>query len=315
MPLTRPNVVLGIVGLSVALCAESVGAAELSLAWDPVIDPSLSGYKIYYDTDGPGAPYTGQGATEGASPVKVPLASFVDAAAPEARLHGLESCQRYWIAVTAYSDIDGGASESTFSNQVEKTAVASPSPVTVTPLSSTSVRVDWAGLPAGDVGNIPKYRVHYATHPGTPYDGAGSPVEIATSSLSNPLQPSTVLSGLPAGATLYVAVEAVCPDGTTKMSDETSSAATADGGSASDGGASASEGGAQVDGSPAPPVGGPAQGSSTTPATDPSQDGAAATEDAAGCACRLGGPSRRPVGAWSGVLVAVAAFLARRRRS
>jgi PKD repeat protein len=105
--------------------------ADTTVAWDQATTNSdgsamtdLAGYKIYYDTDVTGAPYSGTGITQGSSPVTVPLASLSDASNPEFVLSGLTVSTTYYVAVTAY---DTSSNESGYSNEI--TATESPPPV------------------------------------------------------------------------------------------------------------------------------------------------------------------------------------------
>jgi chitinase len=82
-------------------------ASTITLQWDPETAPDLAGYKVYYSTSA-AAPFTGAGATQGASPVNVTTATT-------ATITGLDPAQAYYFAVTAYS-IAGV--ESPYSNTV-----------------------------------------------------------------------------------------------------------------------------------------------------------------------------------------------------
>jgi len=78
-------------------------AAQVTLAWDPNTEVHLAGYRIYYKTSTPGAPYDGTGANEGDSPIDVPLALLTDEDNPEYTVTGLSDTKTYYFAVTAYS--------------------------------------------------------------------------------------------------------------------------------------------------------------------------------------------------------------------
>ncbi len=122
----------GFLALLLFTCLTASGVeADITVAWDAPITNSdgstltdLAGYKIYYDTDGTGAPYNGIGITQGSSPVTVPLASLSDVSNPEFVLSGLTVSTTYYIAVTAY---DTSANESGYSNEI--TATESPPPM------------------------------------------------------------------------------------------------------------------------------------------------------------------------------------------
>ena len=68
-------------------------AGVLTLAWDASV--GAAGYKIYYDVD-TGAPYTGTGAIEGASPINVGNVLIYS-------IHGLVGT--YYFALTAYNSL------------------------------------------------------------------------------------------------------------------------------------------------------------------------------------------------------------------
>ena len=76
---------------------------QVTLAWDPNTEENLAGYRIYYKTSTPGAPYDGAGANEGDSPIDVPLALLTDEDNPEYTVTGLSDTKTYYFAVTAYS--------------------------------------------------------------------------------------------------------------------------------------------------------------------------------------------------------------------
>ena len=68
------------------------------LSWDPIPSTTMGyGYKVYYDTDGPGPPYEGTGLPEGDAPIDVRnLTEFT--------LTGLRG-RRIWVTVTAYDTL------------------------------------------------------------------------------------------------------------------------------------------------------------------------------------------------------------------
>jgi chitinase len=82
-------------------------ASTITLQWDPETAPDLGGYKVYYSTSAV-APFTGTGATQGASPVSV-------SSATTATITGLDPGQAYYFAVTAYNS---AGVESPYSNTV-----------------------------------------------------------------------------------------------------------------------------------------------------------------------------------------------------
>lgn len=260
-------------------------AAEVTLAWDPNSEAQLAGYKLYYDTDAPGAPYNGTGATEGPSPITIPLSSLADPGNPQFTLRGLKSCAVHYFAVTAY-DKDAGA-ESAFSNQASLTVVPSADPVILKPLSETSLSVSWSGIKPGDTGSVASFRVHYGTRPGKPYDAPGSPKQVPGVGA----QPTTVLENLEAGTPYFVAVEPVCADGNSRFSKEVTT-----------GDAGALTQAPNLDGSALSGAGGP--GAAPSPANEEGK------EEETGCRFTGGRPTPWSLAA---LAFAVAALIKRRR--
>ncbi|WP_321390426.1 putative Ig domain-containing protein [uncultured Desulfuromusa sp.] len=101
----------------------------VTLSWDA--SPStVSGYKIYYDTEST-APLDGTGATEGSSPLVVVgnVLTYV--------IHGLPDDEDHYFAVTAY---DESANESAYSNIVHSPIVSSDnSPPVLAPIGNKSI--------------------------------------------------------------------------------------------------------------------------------------------------------------------------------
>lgn len=75
----------------------TASSSTLQVDWNVVQDPQVGGYLVYYDTDGPEAPFNGTGAVEGDSPIRVAGAS-----SNTLTLHGLAPDTRYFFAVSAY---------------------------------------------------------------------------------------------------------------------------------------------------------------------------------------------------------------------
>lgn len=199
--------------LFVGSCPAAVLAASATVTWSAV--PEVDGYKIYYDVDA-GPPYQGTEANEGESPIEVPVTSLSDSSAPELELTGLTTCEVYYFAVTAY-DASG---ESDYSPAPGVAVMDAPDPVTVSQLTPEALEVHWAGLPAADPGAVRSYEVHYDTDSGEPYRGPGSPIVVVPSTLSDPDDPSFVLSSLSPGTTYYIAVRTVCAGDEGAMSEE-----------------------------------------------------------------------------------------------
>jgi hypothetical protein len=274
-----------------ALLPAAAWGAQATLSWNPDTDATLQGYRVHYDRDA-GEPYAGVDATEGPSPVVVPLAALPDPTHPSFTLTGLDSCVTYYFAIQAYYT----AGESGLSPEASSVLVAAPTSVTVTATGPGALRVGWPGPPAGDAGAIPTYRILYDVDSGPPYEGTdaaegASPIALQTSTLFDPLHPSLDLTQLRTGQAYYVVVESVCANGTSKPSDEASGATTGqeDAGQVPEDGP-AGDGGAGDDG--AGPVG----------------DGGPIRVDAGSCDCR-GAPGGGP-----GWLPALLPVLLRRRR-
>jgi len=75
------------------------------------------------------------------------------------------------------------------------------------------------------------WRILYSATSGGPYDASfaqegKSPIEIGYGSVSNAQKPSAQLTHLPLGKRVFVAIEGVCADGTSKRSVERASAPT-----------------------------------------------------------------------------------------
>ena len=89
-------------------------AQDVTLQWDANTDYGLTGYKVYYDTDGTD-PYDGTGAAEGNSPITITLAQDEnpDPDIVEFTLHNLSNTRTRFV-VTA---IDA-TQESGYSNEV-----------------------------------------------------------------------------------------------------------------------------------------------------------------------------------------------------
>ena len=87
---------------------DAAATGAIRVAWDPVTDPRLAGYKLHY------------------GPAETPYSNAVDAGAATQSgnevtytLTGLTPGQTYFITVTAY---DAGKTESSYSNQISAVA-------------------------------------------------------------------------------------------------------------------------------------------------------------------------------------------------
>jgi predicted outer membrane repeat protein len=81
----------------------------VTLTWSPNPEADLAGYKVYYDTDGPGFPYDGTGASQGDAPIDVGnvLSATLTGLAPGT----------YYISVTAYDTAVDGVRDQTDGNE------------------------------------------------------------------------------------------------------------------------------------------------------------------------------------------------------
>ena len=89
-------------------------AMDVTLSWEANTEADLAGYRIYYKTANPDAPYNGTGAAEGNSPVDFPI-ELIDTNVPIFTFTNLSDTQVYYFAVTAY---DTSNLESEYSNEV-----------------------------------------------------------------------------------------------------------------------------------------------------------------------------------------------------
>lgn len=108
---------IGLLTSAFLLVAVNALALDVTLQWDANTETNLGGYKIYYDTNS-GAPYNGVGATNGNSPIDIPLSKDEnpDPGLVQFTVLGLPS-GTYWFAVTAYDNSDPPL-ESGYSNEV-----------------------------------------------------------------------------------------------------------------------------------------------------------------------------------------------------
>ncbi len=101
--------------LLLILLPSAVSAGSIKLAWDPVGDPDLSGYKVYYGTSS--GIYTNSTPTGTQTSVDIT---------------NLQDCKVYYLAVKA---VDANGNESvSFSNEIS--GISAPVPSTVTPNSA-----------------------------------------------------------------------------------------------------------------------------------------------------------------------------------
>jgi PKD repeat protein len=119
------------------LTAARAWAADVSLAWDPVVDPNLSGYMVYY---GPAA---------GNYPNKIDVGNSTTAT-----VANLTDGATYYFAVTAY---DGARIESGFSNEVSRTILHSVPVASFTASTTSGVAPLALNFINTSTGNITSY--------------------------------------------------------------------------------------------------------------------------------------------------------------
>lgn len=113
--------------LSLFASANCFGST-ITLQWDPQNAPDLAGYKVYYSTSS-SAPFTGVGATEGTSPIKL-------AKQNSATITGLDSGTAYYFAVTAYNT---SGIETAYSTKVYVPELVPPTVAITSPAANATV--------------------------------------------------------------------------------------------------------------------------------------------------------------------------------
>jgi azurin len=104
---------------SLLLLVAPVHAMNVTLAWDPNSETDLGGYKLFYGTTA-GGPYTGTQASNGPSPIIIPLSALSSISAPQYTLSNLPTGTAFYFVLTAY-DTETPILESGYSNQVTVT--------------------------------------------------------------------------------------------------------------------------------------------------------------------------------------------------
>ncbi len=97
------------------LATGPAGAVDITLQWDANVEPDLMGYQVYYKTDSSGPPYTGSGAQQGSSPIRVLANAVCSGATCQFTVNELDEAETYYFAVTAF---DASENESDYSNEV-----------------------------------------------------------------------------------------------------------------------------------------------------------------------------------------------------
>jgi len=106
----------------------SCWASTITLQWDPVTAPDLAGYRVYYSLT-PNPPFTGTGATQGASPVTVSTQTI-------ATTTGLDPGIPYYFAVTAYNS---AGIETPYSKIVMVPELVPPTVAITSPVATAAV--------------------------------------------------------------------------------------------------------------------------------------------------------------------------------
>lgn len=151
--------------VTVALQIPSYAATSATLSWSAVPDTTVTGYKVYYQADSSTQPFTGTGATQGASGFKVGNLT-------SASLSGLDPARNYYVAVTAYN---ASGAESSYSNVATiKESVAPTAAITAPAPSSTATGTVNINATATDNIGVTKVEFYVngtlaATDTATPY--------------------------------------------------------------------------------------------------------------------------------------------------
>jgi chitinase len=139
-------------------------ASTITLKWDPVDADDLAGYKVYYSTTLT-TPFTGTGAAQGASPVKL-------STQPSATITGLDPDQGYYFAITAFNN---AGVESPYSAIVTVPELVPPTVTLTSPAHDTRV-TGTVSVAASAADNIGVARVEFyvdgvlkSSDTGTPY--------------------------------------------------------------------------------------------------------------------------------------------------
>ena len=138
-----PTLLLCVCMLCTVLTTNSQ-ARDVTVLWDASTDTTITGYKLYYNADSASAPFSGTGASQGASPYDVKKVTT-------ATLTGLDPAHAYYFAVTAYN---AAGTESPYSNIVS-VPEASPPTVSITspaPNSAISGTVSVTATATDNVG-------------------------------------------------------------------------------------------------------------------------------------------------------------------
>jgi len=95
-------------------------SAEVAIGWDPVVDPELAGYVVYYKTGLSSTSYDGTGLDQGDSGIRIPVESLATPDSPTYALTGLQEGETYYFVVTAFNT---SGYESGYSNEIMYTPI------------------------------------------------------------------------------------------------------------------------------------------------------------------------------------------------
>lgn len=128
-------------------------AFQVKFAWDANTESDLEGYKIHYKLGSSDPPYDGTGATEGDSPITVPLSELSNPDSPQYTIN-LSNTGMYYAAVTAFND---SGIESNYSNEV---SFQLPLALLFAPVAQCRIvdtRLTGGAISPGDVRNYDVY--------------------------------------------------------------------------------------------------------------------------------------------------------------
>jgi len=97
---------------STTLTTTSTTTASVSLGWNPITDPSITGYYVHYGTKSPNS----AGSCAYAQSTYYSLASLASASAPATTISGLAAGTTYYFSVSAYNGLESACSNEVSTN-------------------------------------------------------------------------------------------------------------------------------------------------------------------------------------------------------
>jgi len=149
--------------LSIASVAVS-HARDVTLQWSAVIDTTVTGYKLYYNADKVGPPFSGTGSTQGASPIDVQKVT-------SATVTGLDPNRSYYFAITAYN---AAGTQSPYSNGVNVLEGIAPTASITFPASNATVS-GTVSVTAGAADNVGVTKVEFYVNGGLKTSDTSTP--------------------------------------------------------------------------------------------------------------------------------------------